>query len=132
MIANEHNDATTTDTDQSHLHLALGVRKLKIFAGIQIGLGVACITACIIGIIINLNRNISCCYDYPCSNDLFYDSRYDSSLICSGHRAIFILNGTCICLSLWVGIIQKIKKEDVLNCMRLKHFTRLTVRNVTR
>lgn len=111
MIANEHNDATTTDTDQSHLHLALGVRKLKIFAGIQIGLGVACITACIIGIIINLNRNISCCYDYPCSNDLFYDSRYDSSLICSGHRAIFILNGTCICLSLWVGIIQKIKKR---------------------
>ncbi|VDI64476.1 Hypothetical predicted protein [Mytilus galloprovincialis] len=46
MNPNEHTDATTTDTDQSHLHLALGVRKLKIFAGIQIGFGVACITAC--------------------------------------------------------------------------------------
>lgn len=63
MNHNEHTDATTTDTDQSHLHLALGVRKLKIFAGIQIGFGVACITACTVGIITNLNRNISCSND---------------------------------------------------------------------
>ncbi|CAC5373598.1 unnamed protein product [Mytilus coruscus] len=104
MNPNEHIDDTTTDTDQPNLHLALGVRKLKVFAGIQIGLGVACITACTVGIITNLNRNVSCCYDYPCSNDdeLFYDSKYDSGLICSDHRAIFILDGTCICLSLWL------------------------------
>ncbi|CAC5373597.1 unnamed protein product [Mytilus coruscus] len=101
MIHNEHIDPTTTEPVPSNIHRSLGVDKLKLFAGIHIGIGVACMIACTVGLITNMKRKDSCCYDYSCMNDYSYNSDYSPNRKCRGHTTIMILYVTCLCLSLW-------------------------------
>lgn len=101
MIHNEHIDPTTTEPVPLNIHRSLGVDKLKLFGGIHIGIGVACMIACTVGLITNMKRKDSCCYDYSCTNDYSYNSDYSPNRKCRGHTTIMILYVTCLCLSLW-------------------------------
>ncbi|XP_071177243.1 uncharacterized protein [Mytilus edulis] len=103
MIHNEHIDLTTTEPDPPNINRSLGVEKLKLFAGIHIGIGVACMIACTVGLIANMNRKDACCYDNSCDDDYnySYDPDYSPNRKCIGHRTIMILYVTCLCLSLW-------------------------------
>lgn len=106
MNPNEHTDSTTTNTVQPNIRSALGVGKLKMFAGIQISIGVVCITACTVGLITSTTKKPSCCHNYLCVNNYgyLYGSSSSSGLTCRSYTSIMILYGTCVCLSLWVRI----------------------------
>lgn len=108
MIHNEHIDLTITEPDPPNINRSLGVDKLKLFAGIHIGIGVACMITCTVGLIANMNRKDACCYDNSCDDNYnySYDPDYSPNRKCIGHRTIMILYVTCLCLSLWVSILR--------------------------
>ncbi|CAC5373586.1 unnamed protein product [Mytilus coruscus] len=104
MIHNEHIDPITTEPVPPNIHRSLGVDKLKLFAGIHIGIGVACMIACTVGLITNMKRKDSCCNDNSCMDEYeySYDPEYRLNRKCRGHTTIMILYVTCLCLSLWL------------------------------
>ncbi|CAC5373599.1 unnamed protein product [Mytilus coruscus] len=101
------NDPSTAYTVPSNFRSALGVGKLKVFAGIQISLGVACIFACTAGVITNMKKKVMCCDDYACQKKFqehfTLDDLYNSysRLGCDEKTIVLILYGTCIVLSGW-------------------------------
>ncbi|XP_071177246.1 uncharacterized protein [Mytilus edulis] len=101
------NEPSRTYTVPSNFRSALGVGKLKVFAGIQISLGVACISACTAGVITNMKKKVMCCDDYACQKKFqehfTLDDLYNSysHLGCKEKTILLILYGTCIFLSGW-------------------------------
>ena len=105
------NEPSRTYTVPSNFRSALGVGKLKVFAGIQISLGVACISACTAGVITNMKKKVMCCDDYACQKKFqehfTLDDLYNSysHLGCKEKTRLLILYGTCIFLSGWVSSV---------------------------
>jgi len=90
---------------------AYRIRTLKIFGGIQIGMGILCGILSLVGVIIDgINMNKYCSDSDSSYNDYThqqYDSNYNN---CIQHRkadVLFGFNMTCLIFSGWVRLLKK-------------------------